>query len=199
MKARSITPIRTAKWGYIVISILMSVIGVFMIAHPGTSAATIGKMIGITLVLFGIIKVIGYFSKDLFRLAFQFDLQLGIITTLLGVVTLVKTDSILNILFVMLGIWIVVDCAFKLQTAMEAKSFGIKSWWINMILSLISGLLGLLVMFYPGSGTRLLMTLLGFLLISEGIRNLCIAVTCVKIVKHQKPDIIDINYYEVEE
>ncbi|MFQ9732082.1 MAG: hypothetical protein ACLT8X_11075 [Mediterraneibacter faecis] len=37
---------------------------------------------------YGIIKMIGYFSKDLYCLAFQYDLACGIFLIILGVVAL---------------------------------------------------------------------------------------------------------------
>lgn len=199
MKNRSITPMRTAKWGYILISIVLSLVGVLMIVNPEISGKTISIILGCILIAFGIIKVIGYFSKDLFRLAFQYDLQLGVITSLLGIVVVVRSESVLNILFVLIGIWIIVDCAFKMQTALEAKKFGISSWWVNMLFSVISGLLGLMMVFSTTAFEGWLIRLFGLLLLAEGIRNLLTAVTCIKIVKYQKPDIIDIEYNEMEE
>ena len=79
MKMRSVTPMRIAKIGYIVMSVLFCAAGILFIAAPELSVSIIGVCIGVAMILFGIVKLIGYFSKDLFRLAFQFDLELSLI------------------------------------------------------------------------------------------------------------------------
>jgi len=45
---------------------------------------------------------------------------------------------------------------------------------------------------------RVLTILLGATLITEGILNLFVAVTTVKIIKHQYPDFIEEDYFETE-
>ena len=46
---------------------------------------------------------------------------------------------------------------------------------------------------YAGSGQYL-----GVSLLAEGILNLCVAVSTVKIVGHQRPDVIEVTSFEVE-
>ena len=38
----------------------------------------------------------------------------------------------------------------------------------------------------------------GAALLAEGILNLCVAVSTVKIVDHQRPDVIEVTSFEVE-
>ena len=77
MKMRSVIPMRIAKIGYIVTSVLFCIVGILFIAKPEISTRMIGIGIGVATIVFGIVKLIGYFSKDLYRLAFQFDLEFG--------------------------------------------------------------------------------------------------------------------------
>ena len=73
MHTRSVTSIRIAKYGYIFMSVLFCVAGILMLLKPGISVEAIGLFAGLSMIVFGVIKLIGYFSKDLFRLAFQYD------------------------------------------------------------------------------------------------------------------------------
>ena len=75
---RSTKAIRIAKISYIILSSLFIVLGVGLIALRDLSVSLIGIAAGVMLIAFGIVKLIGYFSKDLYRLAFQFDLSLGL-------------------------------------------------------------------------------------------------------------------------
>ena len=84
MKMRSVAPMRIAKTGYMVMSVVFCVVGILFIAKPDISITIIGISMGIAMIVFGIVKLVGYFSRDLFRLAFQFDLELGILLIVLN-------------------------------------------------------------------------------------------------------------------
>ena len=66
---RSVVPMKTAKIGYFVISVLFCVLGIVLITSPGTSVVWLGRLLGVGMIVFGAIKLVGYFSRDLFRLA----------------------------------------------------------------------------------------------------------------------------------
>ena len=57
--------IKAAKIGYISISALLCVLGVVLIAVPDLSAGFLCKLCGVLLILFGTVKILGYFSRDL--------------------------------------------------------------------------------------------------------------------------------------
>ena len=192
---RSIAPIRTAKIGYIIISLIFCILGTLLIVRPRFSISILGMICGIVLIVFGIIKIIGYFSKDLFRLAFQYDLFSGILLIVLGILMLVKPGSLMNLLCVTLGLFILADALAKMKISIESKRFGIKTWWLIITLAGISALCGLLLVFRPSESVKVLTTILGITLLFEGILNLCTVLISVKIIKHQQPDIIDADYY----
>ena len=83
---RSVAPMRTAKIGYIVVSALLIALGAALLIWPEVSAAWIGRLLGIGMIAFGAIKLVGYFSRDLFRLAFEYDLAFGLLLIALGAV-----------------------------------------------------------------------------------------------------------------
>jgi len=99
MKVRSVIPMRIAK-----ISVVLLSLGILFIILPDISMRTIGKMLGAVMVLFGCIKLTGYFSKDLFRLAFQYDLQFGILVLVVGLIVLLKPSDAISLLFAAMGI-----------------------------------------------------------------------------------------------
>ena len=43
---RSVTPMRAAKTGYIIMSVLLCVLGVVLFVWPGVSVAVIGELLG---------------------------------------------------------------------------------------------------------------------------------------------------------
>ena len=156
----------------------------------------LGIVCGITLIVFGCVKLTGYFSRDLYRLAFQYDLTSGIVLIALGVIMLVRPGSLMTFICITLGLFILTDGLFKLQIAMDSKRFGIREWWLILALAVITGICGLLLMLRPGEGGRVIMVMLGITLISEGVLNLGTVLTAVRIIKNQQPDIIDVEYEE---
>ena len=74
-------------------------------------------MYGVFLIVYGVTKLSGYFAKDLFQLAFQFDLALGIVSIVLGIIIIEKSEYIIEILSTAIGIFMLVDAALKIQTA----------------------------------------------------------------------------------
>ena len=196
MDTRSIAPMRAAKIGYIVVSAALCILGAVLIAVPELSAAVLGTVCGVLLIVFGIVRLTGYFSRDLYRLAFQYDLPFGILLIVLGVILLIHPAGLMNFICITFGIFILSDGLFKIQIATEARSFGIRNWWLILVLAVLTGICGLTLMFRPGEGSSLLMVLLGITLLAEGILNFSTVLTAVKIVKNQRPDVIETDVYE---
>ena len=85
-----------AKAGYITISLMFCLGGILLMFNPDMPTNLLGIVVGILLVVCGAVKLIGYFSKDLYRLAFQFDLAMGVFAVIAGVILLVKEKTIMN-------------------------------------------------------------------------------------------------------
>lgn len=199
MKNRSTFPMWVAKTGYIVMSLMFCAAGIACIANPGLSAAVIGRALGAAMILFGAVKLVGYCSRDLYRLAFQYDLGFGLLLIALGALVLARPAGVLDFIFTALGIVVLTDGLYKVQIAVDAKRFGISVWWLTLALAIAAGAVGLALVFRPWDSARVLTILLGAALLAEGILNLCVAVSTVKIVNHQQPDIIEVTAFEVED
>lgn len=187
----------TAKIGYIVLSVALCVLGIILIAFPGFSASLFGILCGVVLIMFGGVKLVGYFSKDLYRLAFQYDLVFGILMIALGVGMLTHPEGLMHFVCVALGITILADGLTKIQISRESRSFGIGRWQVMLVLAILTGVCGLALVVCPGYGGRVLMALLGITLLLEGILNLITVIMAVKIIKDQKPDSYETDFREI--
>lgn len=193
MKNRSVAPMRIAKYGYVAFSVLSCIAGILMIVLPTPSVDAIGIFAGTAMIIFGTIKMVGYFSKDLFRLAFQYDLEFGILIAILGIITLFRPGNVMLFLCFTLGILFIAESMFKFRISFQAKLFGIRTWWLTNIFSVITGLAGINLIVWPSEAVPTLVVLLGIALLAEGIQNLTVALSLVKIIKTQKPDYIDVE------
>ena len=196
MRLRSTAPMRTAKVGYIVMSLALCAFGIVPIVLPDISAKILGIICGVIAAAFGCVRLVGYFSKDLYRLAFQYDLPLGILLIVLGVIMLTRPDSLMTFICVSTGLYILTDSLFRMRISAEARRFGIREWWLILALAIVTAVCGLLLLIRPGDGSRLLVVLLGISLLAEGIMSLSTVLTAVKIIRHQQPDVIEAEWTE---
>lgn len=190
---RSVRPMQVAKTGCIVMSVLFCALGALLLFMPEFSASLIGVLIAAMLIVFGLIKLTGYFSRDLYRLAFQYDLAIGILLVALGLMLLTKPGRAMDFMCLILGIAVASDGFFKVQMSLDAKRFGLSTWWLILILGVIAGIAGLAAAFHPVEGTKVLMMLLGASLLAEGLLTLSVALCAVKIIRDQRKDEIEID------
>jgi len=188
---------RIAKVGYIVMSVLFCVLGTALLLRPDVSVRWFGRLLGIGMLVFGAVKLVGYFSRDLFRLAFQYDLAFGLLLIALGTMTLCHPGDAMSFLCVMFGIPVLADGLFKIQIALDSHRFGIRTWWLLMGLAVLTCIIGALLVFRPWDSAQVLVMLLGISLLLDGILNLSVALCTVKIVRHQQPDIIENGKFEI--
>ncbi len=191
MKLHSQTPTRIAKIGYVAVSAVICAAGVLLILRPALSLQMITRALGIVMLVFGAVKLVGYFARDLFRLAFQYDLEFGILLLVLGTVILVRPLALTRLLCLTLGLVILTDSLFKLRIALDAKRFGIGSWWSILLFAALAGTVGTAMLFLPGQSSLALTAVLGAALLAEGILNLCVALGTVKVARRQYADAIE--------
>ena len=196
---RSVTPMRVAKIGYIIMSVLLCVFGVLLIADPDISLSVIGIVCGALFIVFGLVRLVGYFSKDLYRLAFQYDLAFGLLMIALGIIMLLSPESLMNFICIALGLSIFADGLFKVQIAIDSKRFGLSTWWLIMALAVITVVVGIVLVARPSDSSRVLIVLMGVSMLCEGLLDLGTVITAVKIIKHQQPDVIVVEADEESE
>lgn len=189
---RSTKPMLIAKIGYIVMSAICAFFGTaLVIGNKNLLLSDFGTLIAIFMIVFGAVKLLGYFSKDLFRLAFQHDMASGFLMAIIGVFVFFKPDDAANNMHIILGLLAAADGLLKIQISLDSKKFGIKLWWLIFAVAILCCCVGLGILFRPDAFLRLMTLFVGILLMTEGVLNLLVVIFTVKIVKHQKRDEID--------
>lgn len=144
--------LKIARNGYIVMAVIFCALGIFLMVNPTKAMKIICVLAGILFIADGIIKIIGYFSRDFYCLAFQFDLGFGILMIAIGILILVRRESILRLIFVIFGLVLLADALLRIQMSVEAKKFGLKLWWGIMIIAVVTGVFGMILLIDPGRG-----------------------------------------------
>ncbi len=185
---RSEKSVKRARAGYAVMSVLLCALGAVFIIFPGTSLFVICKITGAVICIYGLIKILGYFTHDLYRLAFQFDLAYGLLILLVGIMMLAFTDKATAFFGVVLGLIILTDALFKIQIAVDSKRFGMSKWWLIALFAAVTCIAGILLVINPGFSAELYMIFAGASLVCEGLLNLFVVIYAVKSEKDRNYD-----------
>lgn len=170
---------------YSVFAGCLIIFGIILFIQPGMAAEVFYKICGVLLLVFGIVKLFGYFSRDLLQLAFQFDFAMGIISSLIGFVMLFWSEQFMEALIIGMGMFMLADALLRAQTALDAKRIGVKLWWIILIMALITAVIGTLLFLKPYNGLEGGVILIGLNLIIDGILNLFVVQSTVDIIRRK--------------
>lgn len=177
----SVRLIRTAKWGYVIIAAMLCAMGLTLL-RTELPLSAIGVMAGVALGVSGVVKLIGYLSRDLYQLAFQFDLAFGILFMALSAVVLLRPEHDLGFLCLVLGIAALADGLLKVQTALDARRFGLRAWWLILLTAILAGVAGMILTLRPSGDGRTLTILMGVALLADGVMGLCVALCAIKVL-----------------
>ena len=176
---------------YITISILSLLAGIALVIWPGASVITICYVVGSAAILVGAVRLAGYFSKDSYNLNFQFDFAMGLVFLILGTVLIFHPGDTVAVLHFSVGILVLVDSVFKLQTALDAKHFGLKKWWVMLLCALLCAGLGLVLVILPSRTAEILVKVTGAALAVNSGENILTAGYTVKSKKRVVPIMVE--------
>ena len=185
MKDKSI--LKTVKTVYSAVAVLECILGLVMLCYPGFSLSALGVILGIGLVLFGVVELIAYFSGSVPLILSRNVLAGGIFFIILGVLVLTNPLGLMNFICIVIGVGILADSLFKLQSVLDVRQFMSRgSWWLVFAALLLSVLAGILLVFWPGESGRALIVLLGIGLLLNGAFNIFDVVYVTRYVKEFK-------------
>ena len=185
MKDKSI--LKTIKTVYSAVAVLECILGLVMLCYPGFSLSALGIILGIGLVLFGVVELIAYFSGSAPLILSRNVLAGGIFFIILGVLVLTNPLGLMNFICIVIGVGILADSLFKLQSVLDVRQFMSRgSWWLVFAALLLSVLAGILLVFWPGESGRALIVLLGIGLLLNGAFNIFDVVYVTRYVKEFK-------------
>jgi len=193
--------IRSVKAAFAAASAAFMVVGLCLLAAPWVSAETVCIVLGVLSVIYGIVKLLGYFSNDLYRLAFQFDLAVGLLSIAVGALLIFRRDSVLMFLPTVIGVFILVDSILRFQTSIDAKYFGMRKWWAILAISCAGAALGVTLLLHPFESGRAMIRLMGLTLVIDGAENLVTCLYTVKVPRRSAadPTVVDADFTEVDD
>ena len=130
MNEQEATLVRVAKAASVVLSVLLLGLGIILVVWSDELAPTLRYLFGSASILLGVVKIFGYFTNDLYRIAFQFDFTAGALVVLFGVFLLALPETIAPYLSTAVAVYVLLDGLFRVQAAIDACRFGLTYWYL---------------------------------------------------------------------
>ena len=150
--------VKSAKVMHLCSAVIFLVAGLLLALVPDfeDSGAFRNTVVGIASIIIGATGIYGYFSNDMYRLAFQLDFALGIFNVIFGILLLINPVQLSVLLPTAVSILTLLDGGNKSQMAIEGKRFGIQKWYlvlVSAVLEIAAGVV-LILLAYHGRDVR---------------------------------------------
>jgi uncharacterized membrane protein HdeD (DUF308 family) len=177
------------KFAYIAMSVALCATGVCLIIWPEQLKVLFCYLIGALALIFGIISIVIFFVRDIGMQRPGNGLMIGMLASIFGLILLLKPDNGAAFFSMLVGVFIIVDSIIKIQTSFELKNVGAKFWWVNLLISVASTVLGVLLVINPyGEGSTLLLIFIGISLVADSLANIFTAIFVWRIGKRIKKE-----------
>ena len=192
-----IKAIKNFRWGYLLIACLLSICGLCVIVYPTESFKTVSYIISMGTSLAGIILLIKILSERARGFKFALSVILSCLVLICGLVSIFMPERIMELYPMFIGLLIIIDGSFKLQTVINAKRYKLKMWWLLLFLAVATIIGGFLTVRLRVDYTqlRLFSLILGASLFLCGVQNFFSLFFLGRIVARAK---IEVESYATE-
>ncbi len=128
--------VKNAKILHLCSAGLIFLAGFGVIFLPLLTPSITSIIAGVLFISIGATGVFGYFSNDVYRLAFQSDLAFGILSVALGTIFIANPTMFPSLIPFTSGIIAITDGGNKLQAGFEGYRFGLGMWWLVILSAL---------------------------------------------------------------
>lgn len=185
--------IKSVKWGYILIGLLLGAVGVCFISF-NNSLEVLALTVGIILTVFGIVFGTLTIANKTRSFSFAVKIVFAVICLVCGIITMIFSSQSVPYLTAIFSLLLIIDGSFKLNTAAMAKRFSVGGWWIMMTVSVLVILSAFLLTEYKFTVENELLTqLLGIVITVDAVANLFSTVWVAKYEAAGKAE----AYYEI--
>jgi uncharacterized membrane protein HdeD (DUF308 family) len=161
-------------WSLLVLGVLTLLLGILVLAWPGSTLRVLGVLAGIWMLVAGVIRIVSAFVRGQGVGRQVLSGIVGVVLVLGGLACLrdVATSLVALALLVSLS-WMLSGIA---EIVMAADAHGSSRTWL-LVLGVLSAVLGLIFLFYPGLSLFALVLTTGIGFIAIGAVQVVLAIT----------------------
>ena len=166
------------KKGFLLSALAFMLLGLALLLWPEASLRLVCYLFGAVILVKGLLSIWGYVRAEERFFFDYFGVVFGVAASALGVFLLFQPDTVVSVLPILVGVYVIVDAVVRLQSAFELKAMGYARWWSFLVLAGLSAALGVLMVVNPFKTVQLLVMAIGVILLVEGALSLISAATC---------------------
>ena len=166
----------------LITSIAFIILGLILIFFTKISLDIIGYVASILLIVNGVLNVTDDYKQ--FKVFYFFDgFTSGLLSIIFGIIIIANPNQVGLIMPIMIGLWIIIASTFKLRMALALKDSSKTNWILPYILSILTIIIGLCLIFNPELGSLGIASVIGYLVILYGISDVIDVIIFKKNIK----------------
>lgn len=176
-------------------AVLCVVTGIVVMIWPATVTLIVGRVIGVILVVMGVKHGFAYLQN---RETSRLGLASGVVIFTLGVVILLRPELVAQMVAVVVGVLLIMHGMEDMQLGMESRRCGYANWWLSLLFSVVTILLGVFVIVKYFQMAEVAAWFLGLALVFDGVSDLIVVFQVTRATKHRKEETeaIDVEWKE---
>lgn len=146
-------------------SIILLIVGILLLFRSSDTIIFISYMLGSILLVLGLIAIINFFRESSMNPFNDLNIVYGVVTIILGVIIVSNPTAIATFIPFVVGLGILINSSIKLAYSIELKNNGDELWNSTLILSTISTICGILILFNPFKTSVIVFKIIGAFII----------------------------------
>lgn len=159
--------LKSTSWVSILEALVIGAFGVLILMDADKFQTLIFYVIGIFLMVKGAYKVVNYFAMHGRNDFYNNDLFYGVVALILGIMAVVLSDLLGEVVAIMIGAWMIYDALVRLNIAIKLHAAGVKEWFYILIFALVMMALGIYAIIAAGDAA--VMQYLGIAMIAVAV------------------------------
>ena len=190
--------LKKVKANYMVGAAFLALFGLVLLIWPKTSTTVICMALGCVLIICGVIRLVVFWLNRDDSLYSTMNLVSGIVLVAVGVWIVVKPETIMVMVPIVIGIIVIFHSFHDFGQAASLYKASYDKWWVALLLGLITAGLGILLAVNPFEAAETIVRVIGICLIYDGISDMWIVSRVAKTVKQARQELaaLDAEYVE---
>lgn len=156
----------------LIISAIFALLGLMISFKPNLTLNIIVNVIGTVFLVYGILKIVNYVKAKKELMILENNLIFGIIALIIGLCVYIFGRTVIALIRIAIGMWIVYSSILKFQHAIQIKNIGLNSWKIIAIFATFMLIGGIIIIANSGAITSLAGVLLIVYSVIDIIENI---------------------------
>lgn len=135
----------------IIESIIFAILGAVLIAKPEETVKVISYILGAGLIIVGIYQIVNYIKMNGQNDLYNYHLIYGVMTIVIGIITIIYSATIGSIFRIIIGIWIIYSSVVRASSSLKLRAIKSNIWIYTLIISIIMFCCGLYIVLNQGT------------------------------------------------